>query len=185
MPKQLLKIKPKDFPDNFFKEGEIVEGEVIYRKGNKAIFIDLKKATGVVCGQEYLSVRNILQRIPLGEKIKAKVIKPDDESGYIFLSVRDLIEEKEREKIKEIQDKEEKIKVKVVGANRGGLLVRYNNLEGFLPSSQLKKEHYPKVKNGSSEEILESLKKLIGKELLVKVISSTTNKKGPLIFSEE
>jgi small subunit ribosomal protein S1 len=37
--------------------------------------------------------------------------------------------------------------------------------QGFLPASQLKAEHYPRVDDGDKDEILKELKKLVSKKL--------------------
>lgn len=71
----------------------------------------------------------------------------------------------------------------VKDANKGGLILEWNNLNGFLPSSQLKGENYPKVDDGNKDQILTELKKLIGERVPVSIIA-VIPKEGKLIFSE-
>src|SRR6185503_1859123 len=57
-------------------------------------------------------------------------------------------------------------------------------IAGFLPASQLKAEHYPRVSDGDKDKILEELRKLVGQKLAVAMIGASP-KQGKLIFSEK
>ena len=59
----------------------------------------------------------------------------------------------------------------------------WNGISGFLPSSQLKGENYPKVEDGAKEQIISELRKLVGKRIPVTIIAAIP-KEGKLIFSE-
>ena len=72
----------------------------------------------------------------------------------------------------------------VKDANKGGLMIEWQGLSGFLPASQLKEENYPRVEDGDKDKILRELKKLIGKRISVSIISALP-KEGKLIFSEK
>jgi len=69
-------------------------------------------------------------------------------------------------------------------ANRGGLLVEYDGVRGFLPVSQLSAEHYPRVGSNDKDEILQRLNSLIGQKLIVRVLDCD-RKANKLIFSEK
>jgi small subunit ribosomal protein S1 len=69
-------------------------------------------------------------------------------------------------------------------ANKGGLMLNWQGITGFLPASQLKTEHYPRVIDGDKDRILEELKKFVGQKLSVSIIGATP-KEGKLIFSEK
>src|SRR3989344_156068 len=71
----------------------------------------------------------------------------------------------------------------VKDANKGGLIISWQGLNGFLPASQPKAQHYPRVANGEKQLILDELKKLIGTTLTVRVITADP-REGKLIFSE-
>lgn len=72
----------------------------------------------------------------------------------------------------------------VKDANKGGLILEWQGIQGFIPASQLKPEHYPRVDGGDKEKILEELQKLVGTSLSVSIIGATP-KEGKLIFSEK
>jgi small subunit ribosomal protein S1 len=67
----------------------------------------------------------------------------------------------------------------VTGWNRGGLLVRWNELQGFVPASQLKE--MPVFEEESSRD--EILARWVGEELGVKVIEIDRSR-NRLVFSE-
>ena len=69
-------------------------------------------------------------------------------------------------------------------ANKGGLILDWQGIQGFLPASQLKADHYPKVEDSDKDKILKELKKLVGQKISVMIIS-TLPKEGKLIFSEK
>jgi len=67
----------------------------------------------------------------------------------------------------------------VTGWNRGGLLVRWNDLQGFVPASQLKE--VPILDDESSRD--EQLARWVGEELSLKVIELDRSR-NRLVFSE-
>ena len=74
--------------------------------------------------------------------------------------------------------------MEVKDANKGGLILEWQGIQGFLPASQLKANHYPRVLDSDKDKILKELKKLVGEHISVMIIS-TLPKEGKLIFSEK
>jgi len=64
------------------------------------------------------------------------------------------------------------------------LILAVGSLAGFMPVSQLKPEHYPRITGGDKSKILESLRHFIGQEIQVKVID-VNQKDNKLIVSEK
>ena len=75
------------------------------------------------------------------------------------------------------------LELPVKDANKGGLIVTWQGIQGFLPASQLKPENYPRVEGGEKNLILDELKKFIGKTMAVSIITADP-REGKLIFSE-
>jgi small subunit ribosomal protein S1 len=94
----------------------------------------------------------------------------ENEEGYIELSIREASYEKAWEDIEKKRNAGDKVKTKVISANKGGLLIEINGIAGFLPVSQLSSKNYPRVEDGDKNKILNLLKKLVGKELEVCVL---------------
>jgi len=74
--------------------------------------------------------------------------------------------------------------VKILGANKGGLLAEISGIPAFLPVSQLAAGHYPRVVDADKSKILRELQKLVGQELEVKIFDLSP-KEEKLILSEK
>lgn len=164
--------------------GDIVEGPVI-ALDRARLYIDLPPfGTGVIFGREYLNAREVIKRTNVGDRIAAKVIATDSKEGYIELSLKEarqaLIWAEAEAAVKE----KRQVEILVKEANKGGLILEWQGIAGFLPASQLKAEHYPRVLDGDKDKILDELRKLVGTRLVVSIISATP-KEGKLIFSEK
>jgi small subunit ribosomal protein S1 len=74
--------------------------------------------------------------------------------------------------------------LEVKEANKGGLIIDWQGIQGFLPASQLSSDHYPRVADGDKDKILSALMGLVGKHLSV-IIITADQKEHKLIFSEK
>jgi small subunit ribosomal protein S1 len=162
----------------------LVEGPVIFIQ-KSSVFVDLSPfGTGIIYGREFINAKDIIKKISLGDIVKAKVVDAENEDGYIELSLR------EAKQALIWSDAEKAIKAKTImsldikDANKGGLILEWQGIQGFLPASQLKAEHYPRVEDSDKDKILKELKKLVGQKISVTIIS-TLPKEGKLIFSEK
>ena len=63
-------------------------------------------------------------------------------------------------------------------------MLAWQGITGFLPASQLKVEHYPRINDGDKDKILDELKKLVGEKISVCIITAIP-KEDKLIFSEK
>lgn len=152
------------------KVGDIVEGTVI-GSGRSVLYIDLGNiGTGVVLGREFYISRDEIKNLKKGDKVYAKIIDLENEKGYIELSLQSAGKELAWEKLKKQKAENKPLKIKVIGANKGGLLTEVFGITAFIPSSQLAQEHYPRVENAEPNKIVRELQKLIGKELEVYIL---------------
>jgi len=163
---------------------ELVEGPVV-AVDKAAIYIDLAPfGTGIIYGREYIAARDLIKKTNIGDVIKAKVVDIENEDGYVELSLKEakaaLLWNEAEYAIKEKTIFDLTIK----DANKGGLIIDWQGVSGFLPASQLKPEHYPRVEDSDKDKILRELKRLVGTKLAVTMISANP-KDGKLIFSEK
>ena len=178
----IKQLKPKTI--KLPKLGELVEGEILEMKKNE-IYVDLNGCfTGIIRGPEIVDASGRYSNLKTGDKITATVIAQDNEKGMVELSLRIAGHQRVWQDLKEIAKKEDIVEVLVEKANKGGLIVLYNKLSGFLPVSHLSPSHYPKVENGNKDKILEKLQKLIGQKLKVKILNIDPDKET-IIFSEK
>jgi len=166
------------------KPGDIVEGKVI-ALDRARLYIDLPPyGTGVIYGREYMNAREVIKRTNIGDIVAAKVIATDTKDGYIELSLKEARQAIVWAEAEEAVKNKTPFELMVKEANKGGLILDWQGLGGFLPASQLKAEHYPRVTDGDKDKILDELRKLVGTKLPVTIISATP-KEGKLIFSEK
>jgi small subunit ribosomal protein S1 len=164
--------------------GDLVEGKVLDIAKN-SVYVDLPPfGTGIIYGKEYNAARDIIRNINPGDSISGKIVDIEENEGYFEISL------KEARQAKVWAEAEEAIKSKIVlelpvqEANKGGLMMTWQGIVGFLPASQLNTEHYPRVLDGDKDKILEELKKLVGEKLSVSIIGASP-KENKLIFSEK
>lgn len=175
----LLKDNPVQIPN----VGDVLEGKVIEVFSNY-ILLDLDSlGTGIVLGKEAKDGLGT-GKIKKGDMVSATLTDLENEDGYIELSIREASYGKSWDDLESKRDTQDVVTTKVLDANRGGLLVELNGINGFLPVSQLSSEHYPRVEDGDKNKILELLKKLVGKEINVKIIDADRESEK-LIVSEK
>ncbi len=163
---------------------DVVEGPVI-AVGRARVFIDLHPyGTGIIYGREYLSAREALKNVNIGDTITAKVVGTDNAEGYIELSLREARQALIWNEAEVAMQKKTSFELAVTDANKGGLIINWNGLAGFLPASQLSPAHYPRVPDGDKDKIFTELKKMVGTKIEVMVITASP-KEGKLIFSEK
>ena len=160
--------------------GDTVTGKVISIKKHE-ILIDLgSQGVGLVPRREASFVKDL----ELGGEVTASVIDAEMEDGYVLLSLRKAVKDKGWDEIAAKMDNAETVEITPYDANRGGLLVEYEGIRGFLPVSQLSAEHYPRVGSADKDEILQRLNSLVGKPIKVRILDAI-KKENKLIFSEK
>jgi len=166
------------------KTGEIIEGKII-DKARAAVFLDLgAQGTGIIYGKEFYEAKEKLKNLKIGDSIFAKVISPENEEGYVELSLTKAGKELAWETLLQKKQKGEIFPVKILKANKGGLMTEVSGIPAFIPVSQLAPVNYPKVEGGNTQQILKILQKFVGQELEVKILA-LDEKEEKLILSEK
>jgi len=166
------------------QDGDLVEG-VVSAIGRARVYVDLPPfGSGVIYGREYLNARDVLRKVQIGDTISAKVVDAEGEDGYIELSLREARQALIWSDAEAARDNGRILVLTVVEANKGGLILLWQGIPGFLPASQLAAEHYPRISDGDKDKIHAELQKLVGESLSV-IIITADQKEGRLIFSEK
>lgn len=166
------------------KPGELVTGNVI-SVNNGAVRIDVNgMVTGVVRGEELFAESSEYSNIQPGDSVEATVLESENENGEMELSFRAAGFERVWARLQGMVDSGVAKKVKVVSANKGGLMAKIDAVMGFMPVSQLSPDNYPRVPGGDKNRILEHLQGLVGKTMEVKVLDAN-QKDEKLIISEK
>src|ERR1041385_7705945 len=151
---------------------DVVEGPVI-AIGRARVFVDLHPyGTGMIYGREYLSARETLKNVNIGDTVTAKVVGNENEDGYIELSLREARQALIWNEAETAVQKKTVFELPIVDANKGGLIISWSGIQGFLPASQLAPAHYPRVPDGDKEKIFQELKRMVGTKLEVMIITA-------------
>lgn len=178
---QLLKERLKE--DHRWREGDVVTTRLIKKTPREAFFDLGQFGTGIVYGTELLNAKELVKKLKVGDEIPGKIVVLENDAGYVELSLAEAGQQRLWQQIKELQESGEVIKVKITGANAGGLITSVLDLKAFLPVSRLSNEHYPKTDQNDRQKFVEELKSFVGKELGVKIIDINP-RNNKLIVSE-
>lgn len=160
--------------------GETVSGTVFNVKKHE-VLVDLGPlGVGYVPRREVGFSRNLA----VGDEVTASIIDTELDNGYSLLSLRKAAKERGWEEVIARAEAGETIEITPYDANRGGLLVEFEGVRGFLPVSQLSAEHYPRVGSSDKDEILQRLNGLVGAVMKVRILDAD-RKANKLIFSEK
>ena len=164
--------------------GDIIKGTVL--SASKAeVKLDIDGiATGVVRGRELYFEAEEYANLKPGDEVEATIIEEENENGDLELSFRSAGQQKAWGALFDAYENRKILKFRVQDANKGGLLVSYGQIQGFLPVSQLAPENYPRVNGGDKGRILDKLKSFVGTDFEVKVMT-LDEKDEKLIVSEK
>ena len=166
-----------DFPT----QGEIRKGVIATIRENEILVSVGTKSEGVISGRE-------LEAIPAeeraaflpGQEIPVFVIQSEDSNGNVVLSYVRAREEKDWEDVEKLLETNEPYESKVIGYNKGGLIVPVGQLRGFVPASQISLLRRP---SSATETPEQRYGKMVGELMTVRVIEVDRARRR-LILSE-
>ena len=157
-----------------YQPGDIVKGSVV-KVDPSGVLVDIKyKSDGFIAPTELSdrSFNNINDIVKIGDKIDVMIMKLEDKEGYIVLSKKQADNEVKWKIAFDAYKTRKLLEAKVTGAVKGGLVVDYNGIRGFIPASQVAKE---------TEESLETF---VGKTLPIKIIE-INRRQGKVVLSHK
>ena len=166
------------------KVGELTSGEVLDISKNGIVVTIDGILTGLVRGKELDDESGIYSKLSVGDCVEATVLDIENEQGMLELSFRQAGHRKAWDSLAALASSGEVVDAKIIDANKGGLMVKVGNVEGFLPVSQLTVEHYPRVEGGDKNRILGRLRAYVNQIFRVKVIT-VREREEKLIVSEK
>ncbi|MDX2163229.1 MAG: S1 RNA-binding domain-containing protein [bacterium] len=156
--------------------GEI-RNAIILQVDEREVIVDMgAKRDGIVPVEDLQRLEpKFRASLQVGAEVPVYVMNPRDQDENLIVSINMGLQQYDWEKAKKLLESEDVVDVAVKDSNKGGILVQWNRLEGFIPSSHL-------VSMGSSGG-RDSWSELMGKGLKVKVIEVDQTRRR-LIFSE-
>jgi small subunit ribosomal protein S1 len=162
------------------KQGDIIEGEIVSVTPTEVLVDVGAKSEGLVPSKELERMgREGLEHLEVGKTIAVYVVRPEDRDGNVILSIRRAEEESDWLLAQSRFEAGESFETQVAGFNKGGLIVRLGRLRGFIPASQLIREH----QGSNNQKPEERWSRLVGTPVQVKVIEINRKRKR-LILSE-
>lgn len=159
------------------KRGDVVEG-IVVRVNRDEVLVDVgAKSDGIIRASE-LGPDSPASKLKVGEQVLVYVVQPENREGNIILSLAKAQLEKDWRSAEQLFASGGFFEGEVIGYNKGGLLVRYGEVRGFVPASQV-----IELRNADRENLESRMAKMVGRRLRLKIIE-INRQKNRLIFSE-
>lgn len=166
-----------DFPT----QGEIREGVIASITPGQILVSVGTKSEGVISGKEFEAIpQDELHGMEVGQEIPVYVINPEDSGGNLVLSYVRAREEMSWKSADDLMSSKGSCHSKIVGYNKGGLIVPVGGLRGFVPASQVSLTRRASAGGDTPEQ---RWGKMIGEEIDVCVIEVDRERRR-LILSE-
>jgi small subunit ribosomal protein S1 len=138
---------------NVPKRGDMLEGTVTTTSPT-AVYVDIgSKVEGIIPGRELERMnRETLEMLKVGEKIPVYVVNPNDVTGNLVLSFNRALEEQDWRMAQEHVKSKQVYEGRISGYNKGGLIVRFGRVRGFVPQSQIGPDRRREMQGETPEE---------------------------------
>ena len=132
---ELLTSNPPKKP---LRRGEIIDG-LIMEINEEGLLLNIgHKSEGIVPSREMRSFTKVdYDDLEEGSEIVALVINPEDDDGATILSVDKARGERGWRVLEKAKDDDKPVEGVIIGSNRGGAVVQAEDVQGFIPLSQL------------------------------------------------
>jgi len=163
------------------KRGTIVDGTVIETSPTE-VLVDLgEDIVGVIASRELERMdREAIEALKPGSQVTAYVLKTRGSDGRPVLSLARAEEENNWRLAEKHYTSKEVYFSKIAGYNKGGLIVRFGKVRGFVPASQVSRERQRRAVGESPEERWGGM---VGEDIAVKVVE-IDRARNRLILSE-
>jgi small subunit ribosomal protein S1 len=171
----------EDYDVQTLRRGQIVEGVIVQIRSSE-ILVDVgAKSEGVIWGREIDRLGSDgLAELKEGQTLLVYVVTPEDKkSGNPVLSLSRAQAERDWRRAEEMFESGEVFEGVVAGFNKGGVIVRFGRVRGFVPRSQITSLRGRR----RSEDGENPLAALVGKDVKLKVIEIDRGR-NRLILSE-
>jgi len=148
--------------------GEIRTGMIASIGSNQILISIGAKSEGVVAGRELEQITaEERAELKVGQEVNVFVLNPEDQNGNVVLSFKRAQEEMSWENVEKMITDETVMDTKIIGFNKGGLIVAVGNLRGFVPSSQVSASRRAQSSGDTPEQ---RWQKMVGQPITVRII---------------
>lgn len=166
-----------DFP----KTGETRTGVIASISPTEILVSVGAKSEGIIKGREFDQIDSeTCSSFEVGQEIPVYILRLEDENGNLVLSYNRAREEMDWDTAEKLQEADEIFESKVMGFNKGGLLVGLGQLRGFVPASQIGLSRRLSLSGDTPEK---RYSELVGEPVSIRVIEVDRSRRR-LILSE-
>lgn len=168
------------FSEEAHERGDLVTGVVVAQDPQGLIVaIDGMKRDGIVQRRDLERMGVGVERYPLGTEMDVMIIRLEDDDGNLILSASQAQQTEDWKKAEEMLENSTVWEGVVADANRGGIIVQFGNLRGFVPAS-----HVLDLPRGLNEDERKlRMQRMVGQTISLKVIE-VNRKRRRLVFSQ-
>jgi small subunit ribosomal protein S1 len=162
------------------QRGELRDGMVMQIEDNGILVSIGTKREGVIPQQDIRAMGDeYISGLKVGDPIQVYIQDPENREGDLILSLTMVQVAKDWEEAGRLQTDGGIIQGQVIGYNKGGLLVQFNRIRGFVPASQVAQLHG----RTAAEERQQALQRMVGQTIPLKVIE-VDRERNRLVLSE-
>ncbi len=162
------------------KAGETRTGVIASISATQILVSVGSKSEGVISGREFEAIpADVLAELQVGQEIPVYVIS-EDSSGMISLSFMRARDETDWIQADELLKSKQAYRSKIIGYNKGGLIVPLGNIRGFIPASQFSLSRRAALAGDVADQ---KFSKMVGEDVDVCVLE-INREKNRLILSE-
>ncbi len=166
-----------DFP----RQGEIRTGVIASISAGQILVSVGTKSEGIISGRELEQIsKEDMDQLQVGQSIPVYVLNPEDQNGNVVLSYNRAREEKDWQDSEALLASHGSFHSQIVAYNKGGLIVRFGGLRGFVPASQISLSRRASLSGDTPDK---RWAEMVGEEIDVCIIEVDREKRR-LIMSE-
>ncbi len=162
------------------QRGELRDGLIMQIEENGVLVSIGTKREGIIPWNDVRQMgEEFVNSLQVGQSIQVYVQDPENRDGELVLSLTMVQVARDWEESARLFHDGNITRCKVIGFNKGGLLVQFNRIRGFVPASQVAQLHG----RTAAEERQQALQRMVNQEIPLKVIE-VDRERNRLVFSE-
>lgn len=164
------------------QRGDIRDAEILMIDDAEMVVDMGVKRDGIVPPQDIERMSAEMHgSLHVGDVVPVYVLNPSDSDGNLIVSINLGLQGQDWDRASELLASGELVESEVTGYNKGGLLVRFGRLEGFVPSS-----HVLDLPHGlSGGDRRDAMEEMIGQTLGLKVIEVNQRRRRLILSQRE
>ncbi len=167
------------FEDDLLERGDTVTGVVLSSDSQGLIVGVGSMRDGFVSRRDLERMGANPDQYPIGAEVDVTIVRMEDEDGNLVLSISQARQSEDWKLAESLLEKEDVWQGQVADANKGGLIIHFGNLRGFVPASHV--ADLPRGLNEDERRVY--LARMVGQTVTVKVIE-VNRKRRRLVFSQ-